>query len=146
MNAKASILLSRSPSHCFFHVESVDASHPADILVASPPCLLYSKANRRSTHGAKMTEATRVVGELRRILHLLRPRLCILEQTSSLVTHCPAAYRLYLGMCQDLPYIILPYPAALPGAVDGNRKFAFLPSDGRDPVGDTSSGPLEADR
>ena len=37
-------------------------------------------------------------------------------------------------------------PAALPGAVDGNRKFAFLPSDGRVPVGDTSSGPLEADR
>ena len=56
-----------------------------------------------------MAEATRVVGELRRILVLLRPRLFILEQTSSLVTHCPAAYQLYLCMCQDLPYIILPY-------------------------------------
>ena len=109
IEVKASILHSRSPSHCFPSVEDVDASYPADILVASPPCLLYSKANRHSTYAEKMAEATRVVGELRRILDLLRPRLLVLEQTSSLVTHCPAAYQLYLGMCQDLPYTVLPY-------------------------------------
>ena len=92
IEVKAAILHSRSPSHCFSRVEDVDSSHPADILVASPPCLLYSKANRHSTYAEKMAEATRVVGELRRILDLLRPRLLVLEQTSSLVTHCPAAY------------------------------------------------------
>lgn len=106
---EAPILHSCSPSHCFSCVEDVDASHPADLLVASPPCLLYSKANRHSTYADQMAEATRVIGELRRILGLLRPRLLILEQTSSLVTHCPAAYQLYLGMCQDLPYIVLSY-------------------------------------
>ena len=114
IEVKAAILHSCSPSHCFSRVEDVDASHPADILVASPPCLLYSKANRHSTYADQMAEATRVIGELRRILGLLRPRLLILEQTSSLVTHCPAAYQLYLGMCQDLPFIVLSYVVDAP--------------------------------
>ena len=80
IEVKAAILHSRSPSHCFSCVEDVDASHPADILVASPPCLLYSKANRHSTYADQMAEATRVIGELRRILGLLRPRLLILAR------------------------------------------------------------------
>ena len=96
----------RSPGHSYCQVEDVDGRFPADILVASPPCLLYSKANRFSTHASKMEEAVRVTGELVRIITLLRPRLFILEQTYSLKTHCPEAYKLYLGMWEPLPYYV----------------------------------------
>ena len=88
----------RSPCHSYSRVEDVDGRYPADALVASPPCLLYSKANRFSTHDSKMEEAVRVTGELTRLITLLRPRLFILEQTASLKTHCPEAYELYLRM------------------------------------------------
>jgi len=101
----------RSPGHSYLCVEEVDHRFPVDILVASPPCLLYSKANRFSTHRSKMEEAVRVTGELARmrIIALLRPRLFILEQTASLKTHCPEAYQLYLRMWDSLPYYVAPF-------------------------------------
>ena len=98
----------RSPGHSYVRVEDVDGRYPSDALVASPPCLLYSKANRFSTHASKMEEAVRVTGELTRLITLLRPRLFILEQTASLKTHCPEAYELYLRMWDTLPYYVAP--------------------------------------
>ena len=53
VGAKTAILLSRSPSHCFSCVENVDASCPADILAALPPCLLYSNRFSRTHTGGR---------------------------------------------------------------------------------------------
>ena len=34
------------PDRCYSDVSEVDGCYPADVLVASPPCLVFSKANR----------------------------------------------------------------------------------------------------
>ena len=106
---RAVLKQSRSPDHCYANVEDVGPLYPASALVASPPCLLYSKANRFSTEESKLAEAQRVVGELTRIVRLLKPRLFILEQTAGLPTYCCDAYQLYLSMWDGLPYFTKSY-------------------------------------
>jgi site-specific DNA-cytosine methylase len=94
------------PYHCYDSVESVGPSHPADALVASPPCLIFSKANRTSTAADRDQAARAQVGQLRRVVELLAPRLVVLEQTDGLRTHCPLAYEVFLGLWAGLPYLV----------------------------------------
>jgi hypothetical protein len=95
---------SHGPHHCYSTVESVGALYPADVLVASPPCLIFSKANRTSTLDDRDRTARAQVGQLRRVVELLAPRLVVLEQTDGLRTHSPDAYGLFLAMWAGLPY------------------------------------------
>jgi hypothetical protein len=92
------------PHRCYASVEEVDGSHPADALVASPPCLIFSKANRVSTTAGQGAAAEGQVGQIRRAILLLAPRLVLLEQTDGLKTHCPDAYELFEGLWVGLPY------------------------------------------
>ena len=95
---------SHAPHRCYGSVEAVDGSHPADGVVASPPCLIFSKANRTSTLQAKEAEADAQVGQIRRIVMLLAPRFVLLEQTDGLRTHCPTAYEKFKNLWIGLPY------------------------------------------
>ena len=95
---------SHAPHRCYGSVEAVDGSHPADGVVASPPCLIFSKANRTSTLQAKEAEADAQVGQIRRIVMLLAPRFVLLEQTDGLRTHCPTAYEKFKSLWIGLPY------------------------------------------
>ena len=83
---------SHAPHRCYDSVEAVGGTHPAEGVVASPPCLIFSKANRASTLRAKEDAADEQVGQIRRIVMLLAPRFVLLEQTDGLRTHCPTAY------------------------------------------------------
>ena len=92
------------PYQCYDSVEAVDGCYPADVLVASPPCLVFSKANRVSTVDDQDRAARAQVGEIRRVIVELAPRLIILEQTSGLRSHCPSSYDVFLGLWAGLPY------------------------------------------
>ena len=95
---------SHGPYRCYESVEAVDGEYPADCLVASPPCLVFSKANRLSTLADKEDAADSQVGQIRRVVELLAPRLVILEQTDGLRTHCPTAYEKFKNLWSGLPY------------------------------------------
>ena len=96
-----------APEYLFPSVEEVDErAGEIDALVASPPCLVYSKANRVSTAEDKDAAAATQVGQLRRIIQLYRPRLVIIEQTAGLKTHCGAAYEAYKNLWVGLGYTV----------------------------------------
>ena len=95
---------SHAPHRCYDSVEAVDGTHPAEGLVASPPCLIFSKANRTSTLRSKEDAADEQVGQIRRIVTLLAPRFVLLEQTDGLRTHCPTAYEKFKSLWTGLPY------------------------------------------
>ena len=92
------------PRRCFSSAEAIDGSHPADILVSSPPCLVFSRANRVSTAADQVEEATRQVAELERVVVLLAPKVVLLEQTAGLGSHCHAAYAIFTALWERLPY------------------------------------------
>ena len=92
------------PDRCYTDVADIDGRYPADLLVASPPCLVFSKANRSSTAEGQVATARQQVACIRRAVRLLAPRAVIIEQTSGLMTHCPLAYDVYLGMWEGLGY------------------------------------------
>ena len=93
-----------APHRCYESVEVVDGSYPADCLVASPPCLVFSKANRVSTLSDKETTAVAQVAQLRRVIMMLAPRLVLIEQTDGMRTHCPSAHATFQGLWSGLPY------------------------------------------
>ena len=45
------------PDRCYTDVSEVDGCYPADVVVASPPCLVFSKANRTSTAEGQLATA-----------------------------------------------------------------------------------------
>jgi hypothetical protein len=93
-----------APHRCYESVEVVDGSYPADCLVASPPCLVFSKANRVSTLSDKEATAVAQVAQLRRVITMLAPRLVLIEQTDGMRTHCPSAHATFQGLWSGLPY------------------------------------------
>ena len=99
-----------APDRCYSDVCEVDGCYPADILVASPPCLVFSKANRTSTVESQVDTARGQVAALRRAVRLLAPRAVILEQTSGLRSHCVLAYEEYLSMWDGLGYRVFHSP------------------------------------
>ena len=92
------------PDRCYSDVADIDGHYPADILVASPPCLVFSKANRVSTAEAQKATALKQTESIRRVILLVSPRVVIMEQTEGLLTHCGIAYGVYLGMWEGLGY------------------------------------------
>ena len=86
------------PDRCYSDVSEVDGCYPADVLVASPPCLVFSKANRISTAEGQLATAREQVSSLRRVIRLLAPKAIIMEQTEGLRSHCCLAYAEYLSM------------------------------------------------
>ena len=95
---------SHAPRFMYESAESVDGAYPADVLVASPPCLVFSTANRSSSAADRLAEGHAQVQELRRIIMLLKPLAVIIEQSDGLRTHCPLGYQLFLDMWQGTPY------------------------------------------
>ena len=96
-----------APEHIFNSVEEVDGrAGVVDAIVASPPCLVYSKANRVSTSADKCDAARSQAGQLRRVIQLYTPRLVILEQTAGLKTHCGSAYEVYQSLWDGLGYTV----------------------------------------
>ena len=87
-------------------VEYVNSSHRVDVLVASPPCLIYSKANRTASIEDQDRAAREQVGQVRRILTVVTPKVFIMEQTAGLKSHCPHAYELFSHLWDGLPYRI----------------------------------------
>ena len=85
-------------------VEYIGDGHVADCIVASPPCLIYSKANRSSTSEGQDRAAREQVGQMRRVLTALKPSVFIMEQTSGLRTHCPLSYNVFTHLWDGLPY------------------------------------------
>jgi hypothetical protein len=92
------------PRRCYGDVKDVDGAFLADILVASPPCLLFSRANRYSTDEDKRREATAHTRHIRRVITLTSPKVVVIEQTDGLKTHCREAYDIYTRMWDGLPY------------------------------------------
>jgi len=92
------------PDRCYTDVADVDGHYPAEALVASPPCLVFSKANRTSTPESQESAARGHVTDLRRAIRLLRPHVVVIEQTEGLRTHCRLAYEVYLGLWEGLGY------------------------------------------
>ena len=92
------------PDRCYGDVCEIDGCFPADILVASPPCLVFSKANRVSAPSDRLAEAASQVASIRRVISLLAPSAVILEQTEGLKTHCSEAYSLYEGLWGGFGY------------------------------------------
>ena len=92
------------PDRCYADVADIDGRHPAHLLVASPPCLVFSKANRSSTAEGQVATAQRQVAHIRRAIRLLSPLAVIIEQTEGLMTHCPLAYGVYLALWEGLGY------------------------------------------
>ena len=78
--------------------------YPADVLVASPPCLVFSKANRTSTAEGQLATARKQVSSLCRVIRLLAPKAIIMEQTEGLRSYCCLAYGEYLSMWDGLGY------------------------------------------
>jgi hypothetical protein len=104
------------PHRCYRDVASVDGCYPADFLVASPPCLLFSRANRSSTDSDKLREATNQTQSIRRVIVATSPRVVVVEQTDGLRTHCRDAFSLYERMWDGLPYRV--YLSALDAHTD----------------------------
>ena len=92
------------PDRCYTDVGDVDGHYPADLLVASPPCLVFSKANRTSSADEQEATATEQVENLRRVIRLVSPAAVIIEQTEGLSTHCGVAYEVYRAMWAGLGY------------------------------------------
>ena len=92
------------PDRCYGDVCEIDGHYPADILVASPPCLVFSKANRVSTPADRLGEAAVQVASIRRVISLVSPSAVIIEQTEGLKTHCAGAYALYAELWDGLGY------------------------------------------
>ena len=92
------------PDRCYADVADVDGCYPADVLVASPPCLVFSKANRTSTAASQLETARAQVSSIRRVVGLLAPRAIVIEQTEGLRTHCGLAYAEYLALWEGLGY------------------------------------------
>ena len=103
---KARVLLQCGAPYLYSGVEYVDGKIPADVLVASPPCLVYSKANRVSTPEDQVAAAREQVGQMRRLLVLLKPKVFLMEQTYGLATHCPASYEVFGRLFARLPYAV----------------------------------------
>ena len=122
------------PDRCYGDVCEIDGCFPADILVASPPCLVFSKANRVSAPSDRLAEAASQVASIRRVISLLAPSAVILEQTEGLKTHCSEAYSLYEGLWGGLairctiPLSMPTPPAVAPTIARNSSGSPFGPS------------------
>ena len=99
-----------APRRAYRCVSEIDGCYPANVLVISPPCLVYSKANRLSTAADGRQAALEQTREMERVIGLLLPDVVVVEQTHGLLTHYPLAYRLFCDVWDGLPYKVLHSP------------------------------------
>ena len=95
---------SLAPRRLYRCVADIDGGCPANVLVISPPCLVYSKANRTSTSADGLRAAVEQTSEMARVIEMLLPDVIVVEQTHGLCTHFPLAYQVFRAMWDGLPY------------------------------------------
>ena len=113
---KARVLsLGRGPRILYGSVCAAACAAHVDVLVASPPCLRFSTANRGG--GNAVEEAACQVAAMMSVLLSSRPCVFVVEQTLGMRSHHVDAYAVYRSFFDSIPYVVCH------GVVDARSDF-----------------------